>query len=325
MPYCRKDAPSHIPEEELIESLLSEKRDNIVRPLHKLTKEERQRTGLVQIGKKTSRLEGDPYGVWHATFCLPSSSDSLPRSQRRPRMSREFATSWSAELLALAKEVAEKNLVDVTSESDKTTFCFRMGSQSVRIIHIVQVNIDDKKSFNHSARAKASARLTQGILGDEDMPLAVQQSLMATILTEHRDEFELSLRKQEASPGIGMTPAERANLRTAAQTLGDEPGLREAMSLIKANWHKGWDGSTRDPDHFRNYITDQAAAKQLWQLVADDIVIVLDAKQRFLFANIEKLAQSLFGEEVLDLLGRSIDLWSFYVDLVQPLDGDYYR
>lgn len=64
MPYLRKDAPAHIPEGELIESLLGKKCDNFIKPLQKLTDEERKRTNIVQIGKRNADIDGDPYGVW---------------------------------------------------------------------------------------------------------------------------------------------------------------------------------------------------------------------------------------------------------------------
>ena len=65
MPYLRKDAPSHIPEAELIESLLSEERDDIaIQLLQDITEEERKQTNLVQLGKRTEHIQGDPFGVW---------------------------------------------------------------------------------------------------------------------------------------------------------------------------------------------------------------------------------------------------------------------
>jgi len=65
MPYLRKDAPPHTPEVELIESLLSEEReDTSTRPLQDITEEERKRTNLVQLGKRTEYIPGDPFGVW---------------------------------------------------------------------------------------------------------------------------------------------------------------------------------------------------------------------------------------------------------------------
>jgi hypothetical protein len=67
MPYSRRDAPAHIPDAELIESLLGEEMDDDdddIRPLQDLTDDERARANLVQLGKRRERIQGDPYAVW---------------------------------------------------------------------------------------------------------------------------------------------------------------------------------------------------------------------------------------------------------------------
>lgn len=65
MPYLRKDAPPHIPEDELIESLLSEEKyDCTTQALQDISDEERNLTNLVRLGKRTERIPGDPFGVW---------------------------------------------------------------------------------------------------------------------------------------------------------------------------------------------------------------------------------------------------------------------
>ena len=245
-----------------------------------------------------------------------------------------------SDLPLLAKEFGEDGTVNITSESNQTTIRFRLGTRTVRIIHASDLDVDDKKSFNQSARAKDSARRTKEILGEEIMPIEVQQYLMAKILTERRAEFKPLLEKQAArrknivnpkrdvfselrscarvAYWMDMSPSERTTVRETAMELGDSPELSAAMAQVKAGWRKVWNNGARDRDYFRNYLTDQTAAKEVWTLVEEDIFVVVDKSQRVVFANIEKLAQIMFGDEVLDLLDRAIDLWSFYNGLPLP-------
>ena len=65
MPYLRKDAPLHIPEDEFIESLLSEERDECTtQTLQDISDKQRSQTNLVRLGKRTEWIQGDPFGVW---------------------------------------------------------------------------------------------------------------------------------------------------------------------------------------------------------------------------------------------------------------------
>ena len=64
MHYSRGNAPAHIPVHEVIESLLGEKNGHRIRPLQDLTDIERKRANLVKLGKRTERIQGDPFGVW---------------------------------------------------------------------------------------------------------------------------------------------------------------------------------------------------------------------------------------------------------------------
>jgi hypothetical protein len=81
MPYLQKDAPDHIPEEEWIESLLCDRIDGGIKPFQDLTEDERQQTNLVQIGKRTERIQGDPYGLW----CSWAGNDNHQRDPAKAR------------------------------------------------------------------------------------------------------------------------------------------------------------------------------------------------------------------------------------------------
>lgn len=67
MPSSRAEAPSHIPDEETIESLLGQRKltskaSSKVKPLHELKPDQRQRTGVVELDKRKMRIQGDPWG-----------------------------------------------------------------------------------------------------------------------------------------------------------------------------------------------------------------------------------------------------------------------
>ncbi len=44
----------------------------------------------------------------------------------------------------------------------------------------------------------------------------------------------------------------------------------------------------------------------------------MDKNRRAIFANIERLAHIMYGNETVDLLNRAIDMWSFFTPLVLP-------
>lgn len=67
MPYSLSDAPPDIADAELIQSLPWKRvKRSQARPLQELAEAERNKTNLVQLGKRETSIEGDPYGVWCA-------------------------------------------------------------------------------------------------------------------------------------------------------------------------------------------------------------------------------------------------------------------
>lgn len=67
MPSLGADAPSHVPDEETIESILGQsnrtsKASSKVKPLQKLNTAQRQRTGIVELGERKMKIQGDPWG-----------------------------------------------------------------------------------------------------------------------------------------------------------------------------------------------------------------------------------------------------------------------
>lgn len=69
MPYLKADAPLNTPEAETLESLLGKKnyhntRLKRIKTIQDLTDAERNRSGLVTIGKRCITIPGDPFGVY---------------------------------------------------------------------------------------------------------------------------------------------------------------------------------------------------------------------------------------------------------------------
>lgn len=67
MPFLRADAPPHVPDEETIEYLLAEKNptskaSSKVLTLQQLKPLVRERTGIIDLGKRKMRIQGDPWG-----------------------------------------------------------------------------------------------------------------------------------------------------------------------------------------------------------------------------------------------------------------------
>lgn len=173
------------------------------------------------------------------------------------------------------------------------------------------------------------------------MPVAVQKYLMARILAQGQDGFRAAIENETTTMSrtgghtktgamatlrslareqywLDMSTAERAEAREAASSQDRNSELEASLTVVEANWNAKWNNGRWDPDYFRNYLVDQTAAEKVWTLVDEDIVIVTDKNRRVVFANVEKLSQILFGEEVTQLMDRAIDLWSFYHPLPRP-------
>jgi hypothetical protein len=201
--------------------------------------------------------------------------------------------------LTLATELADKESIAVLLDvPDELTICFRLCSKTVRLMHARDLDKADKKSYHRSARAKASAVRATQLLDEHPMHILAQQYLMAQILTERPNEFQSAVeaetatttKKRDISKGIfatlrslarekywlDMNHIERATIRQAAYNLHGQLELEPSLSVIKANWHNRWNNDHRDPDYFRNYLMDQTAAAGVWDLVDDDIFIVVD-------------------------------------------------
>lgn len=91
MPYSLADAPPNIPDAELIESLLCERiKRKQARPLQERTEAEKAQTNLVELGKRQTHIDGDPYGVW----CAWAGNVCHQEDDRMVRMPLQVFDEW---------------------------------------------------------------------------------------------------------------------------------------------------------------------------------------------------------------------------------------
>lgn len=69
MPFAHSQAPPWVPEEETTESLLSERNDSDrktsqIKTLQELSAPQKARQGLIELGVRKTRIEGDPWGEY---------------------------------------------------------------------------------------------------------------------------------------------------------------------------------------------------------------------------------------------------------------------
>lgn len=252
----------------------------------------------------------------------------------------------------IARVMADRSLPITTDENEQEiVVIFTLRGFKIRLMVAKDLDVTDAKSYNTSNRAKLSAEKSQQILHEETMPIYVQQYLMARLLRDRSKDFQdraakanekrlasgLSRIRRTAENSVFaelralareeywlvMSKDERAQLKEIAQLIASTPSLdatlSPALDMVKVNWYEMfWKGNHNDPDFFENFLRDQTSARSIWLLAADDIFIVVDKHRKIVAANVEKLCQLLFGEEVHDLLDRAIDLWAFYCPLPFP-------
>ncbi|KAI1079809.1 hypothetical protein F5B20DRAFT_153164 [Whalleya microplaca] len=233
----------------------------------------------------------------------------------------------------LAGELSDHNEYKLLKDTaEETVVSFRLGSNTVRLMHAKDLDKDTKDSYNKSNRAKHAKSKIDEILDEPSMPVEVQKLLMASMMRERATK----LVKAEARPcqygkgffetlrsdarehyWLGMDRSQRESYRVEASRQPD-PDTEEYLTIIKANWKPAWQNGRYDTDYFRRYLADQVSAKQIWELVEEDIFIVTDKHRRVVFASIERLAQLLFGRDISGLLERALDNWSFFTPLPLP-------
>ncbi|RYP73844.1 hypothetical protein DL769_004145 [Monosporascus sp. CRB-8-3] len=353
MPYLnRAGAPDSIPDAELIETLLNQRntfnhRTKRIRKLNELTQEQRSRTGLLRLGKREEVIQGDPYGLypyWAGNVGHPRDprmfdimepimdqlkSTIMKKTKEIGRIAEMFRDTPTTDIKTLAAAFSEGpgDWTVVRDDSKEVVVSFRIGTKTVRLMQALDLDKEDPATIDNSQRAKTSEIEAKELIGEEPMPVPVQQYLAATMLRGKnptipikktpRKRFFKELRgAAQERYWLLMSKTERAEIRRRAAVENDD--IATWLATVKDNWQANWIGGSRDEDHFYNYLVDQTAGQSLWELIEEDIFVVTDAHRRVLFANVERAVQLLYDSETADLLERCIDLWSFFTPLPAP-------
>ncbi|RYP42604.1 hypothetical protein DL767_000128 [Monosporascus sp. MG133] len=342
MPSLRADTPSGVPDCETIEYLLGKrnktnKQTRQVKTLAELSFEERLKTDLVRLGKRTTKINGDPFGmlaVWAGNLeILPPLFEQL--KARKVQESTEVQ-----QLKTLLESVATGSVLDtakrfadhgeyslIEGSSEEATVRFSMGSWNIRIMQCHDLDKDDPATYKNSKRAKSSEERLSVLFPEPPMPTRLQRYLMAQEMEsadsslpydeKPRDRYLRQLRasaQERYWTQLSRWEREAVN----RDSLAPRKSLAPYMEALEANWPQSWDNGRFDRDYFRQFVRDNAAAEKLWPLVDEDVVLVIDCKRRMIFASVEGLAQTLLGQDVADLTARILDLWSFFVPLPMP-------
>ncbi|RYP67436.1 hypothetical protein DL769_005768 [Monosporascus sp. CRB-8-3] len=301
MPYSEANAPDHIPEGELVEALLSEKRPGGIGtvPLQDLTPEQRAITNLVKLGERNDRIKGDPYGVlakWSGNVAHPEDVRMLGvlgpvceelamLEQRDTEEIRAIQTLLQripiTEPDALGKEMATDDFEVVRDLPEELVVRFLLHSKTVRLMHAKDLDKGDTKTYDRATRAKVAKRKEEALLDEGKMPIATQQYLMAHILAERKNEFGARFNaEKDARPmdhrksvlgelrslaremyWLDLSQTERADARKEADRMHQSLEPHDELAAIRSCWYSAWSNAGKDVDPFRNYLKDQTAAK----------------------------------------------------------------
>lgn len=180
----------------------------------------------------------------------------------------------STDVCLLAEVLADEHISAIDrSDPAQVTVCFRYPPRAVRLVQCFDLKVEDKKTYNASARAKRCAQLTEERVGEAEMPVAAQKYLMARILAERQDELSANVQRQtttmtksggQTKSGafdnlqslareqywLDMTREQRAQAREAALQLDTNPNLEAIAAVIEANWKARWNNGRFGPDYF---------------------------------------------------------------------------
>ncbi|KAK4447927.1 hypothetical protein QBC34DRAFT_381764 [Podospora aff. communis PSN243] len=349
MPFRRADAPATIPDEETIEWLLNHqnltsKRGEATKLLDELNEEERGRTGLVKLGERTRTIQGDPFGIFPAwagnvghprhyqlAEVLHPIFDKIFEAKRKELDSgasiQNFLTKVpNTDPRELACNVADLEEYDVVLDTaEELVLTFNVAGHSVRLMQARDFDKNNANNYN-TVRALSSCEEQRKLVADEPMSIELQQYMMAGLPETHgtaglsgrgeRGFFTALRAKAREKYWLILTETERTAEGDALRARAPLSGTY--IDLVRANWQPVWNNGPQDTDYFRQYLMDQEASKHVWKTVDGDMLIVIDMNRQVLFASFDELAQFLYGQEVVDLITRALDMWSFYTPLPAP-------
>ncbi|KAI3321514.1 hypothetical protein HD806DRAFT_545754 [Xylariaceae sp. AK1471] len=211
-------------------------------------------------------------------------------------------------------------------------------------VHCKDVNKNDEASYRKASRAKQAQARTMALVDDPPMTRELTQFIMASLITKDKS-FEINEDEDIAETGpsndtytdsssrgslyelrkaaqehywYGMSQEERAVAREECSRLPRGFEFRSNLEKIQQGWQKAWNTAAWHPDYFRIYYMDQLAAKNIWELVEEDIFVAIDVNRQVIFANVENLYQTLWGSHLAEVLIRCFDMWAYFTPLPAP-------
>ncbi|KAK8878818.1 hypothetical protein PGQ11_000112 [Apiospora arundinis] len=282
----------------------------------------------------------------------------------------------TTDALTLAKEFTDNRKYKIIRDTpEELVVTFSVNNKTCQLMWAKDLDKNDDISYANSKRARVSAQKATRLFTEPIMSIKEQQYLMAKFVIEKRLELPriplVPLRRKTPQSDTSTDSQERQTLKllTTLRNMAREhfwlhmdaaqreavreavakeeeidPEFEPGLTVIRANWQKRWNNGKRDPDYYRNYLVDSLAAESVWEMVDEDIVLVLDKNRQLVFVHFEKLVQTLYGHpdpepdantdtdpngkqeqklkkvdiDIEDRLIRAIDLFSFFVGIPKP-------
>ncbi|RYO76716.1 hypothetical protein DL766_004164 [Monosporascus sp. MC13-8B] len=281
--------------------------------LAELSFEERLKTGLVRLGKRTTKIDGDQFGmlaVW--------AGNVSHQNDERMLMAQKVRESTEVEQLkTLLESVPKGSVLDTTKKftdhdectvigdnNEETAVRFSVGLRNVCIMQGHDLDKDDQATYKNSTRAKSSEKHLSVLFPEPPMQSRLQRYLMAQEMKSADSSLPYDEKSRERYLRQLRTSAQEKYWtqlsRWEREALNRDSlagkSLALYMEVLESNWPQSWDNGRFDRDYFRQFVRDHAAAEKLWPLVDED-VLVTDCKRWIVFASVEGLTQILPGRE----------------------------
>ncbi|KAI3337572.1 hypothetical protein HD806DRAFT_43758 [Xylariaceae sp. AK1471] len=223
MPFARTNAPPWVPEEETIESLLSERNESDrktgqIKTLQELSAHQKARQNLIELGVRRMRIEGDPWGEylsWAGNIGHPKDprifeildpllvklqNTPIQENQDIARLRQILEKTATHDIHSLAKEFSNYGVYNIEQDDVfELVATFRMGPRTIRLMQAKDLDVNDPKSYNKSNRAKVSNKKVRNIVPEPAMKIPVQQYLVAKHLaTSHGQKLAKEHQKQQS-------------------------------------------------------------------------------------------------------------------------------
>ncbi|RYP42693.1 hypothetical protein DL767_000062 [Monosporascus sp. MG133] len=343
MPLSRSEAPASIPDAETIESLLGRlnlltKGRRTIKTLQELTESERERKGLVKLGVRCKRIEGDPFGVlmsWAGNVAHPEddriydimqplldelSSAKLDQGAKVKAIESLLDMIPTTPFGLIAEELSVKNSYKVLVESaQETVATFKLTSSvSVRLMQCHDIDKSDESSYGRTIRASMSRAHTTSQLDDPPMTKELTQHIMARLLSKGKSS--LGITEDEDPDNIKNGPS---NSGHTGRTCG---GF--FYELRKAAQEEYWyhmsseeRAATRQestlPSNDAQFASNLETVRKNWQRPWNSSVRHPDY---FRIYRLDQMAAEnlLWGKHLSEMLVRCFDMWAYFTPLPAP-------